>query len=337
MKTILALLLLATSALAETPTRETFPSDYTPQPCAADTAAVCQSFPRSRLASYGTTFRGYDIHYEWIDAHWDEMVKVFSPMCAKIANCFTVKDNDWVYCVDLLRDEFVSGCDRFPAGSKDRDQCTMFAVTYYVGLGPKSKLHQESQECVAKQPPPTKERTLTAWITPDNFDMDFDGEVKVYAYDSETHIPVRARITTDSETPFRSTEGPNPTAGYASKWRAGLKRLPNTTGRREFATPTVTLQATGYTPLTLPIPIAVPKMKIEVAPSLKSLKPGIHTITVTTRDAATGKTVPARVMAGEVPLGSSNKPLTLEVKKGEKLPEIWVTSFYERYGDQVVQ
>jgi hypothetical protein len=334
MKRLLFLILVACSAIAETPVREAFPGDYTPSPCAADTAAVCQSFPKERMVGYGAAFRGFNLRQDWVEAHWNEMTKIFTPFCAKIANCFTIKDNDWVYCVDLLREEFLSSCNRFPADSDDRMQCSMFAMTYYIGLGAKTKLHKTSQDCIAGQVA-SGERTLQAWVSPQKLALDFDDEMTVHAYDAETRIPVRAKITITSGA-IRSTEGPIPTAGYPSKWRAGLTRVPNADGHRDVVAPTVTLTATGYKPLTLPIELDVPKAIIEMTPAADQLKPGMNTITITARDAATGEPAELRVMANDLVLGNANQPLQLEWKQGQKRPEIWVTSLYDRYSDVVV-
>jgi hypothetical protein len=337
MKKLLILVLLAASALADdAPPREVFPSDYKPSACAADPVAVCESFPRSRITAYATAFRGYDIHQEWVDAHWDEMVKEFTPLCTKIANCFTVKDNDWVYCLDLMRDDFLATCKKFPEGSEDYDQCMKFSMTYYVGLGGKTKLHAAVQECLTTQPPQTAERSLEAWVLEKNLEVDYEGPLTVYAYDTDTHIPVRARVTIDGTSELKSTEGPFPTAGYPSKFRAKLTRVPDPNGHRGVVPPTVTLQATGYKTLTLQLPIAVPKMTVSMSPSVDQLKPGKNTVTVTALDAATGKPVLARVMAGDLVAGNANKPIVIEVEKGKKCPEIWVTSLYDTYGDVVI-
>lgn len=334
MKKTILFLLLALPAIAENPTREAFPSDYKPSPCAADTAAVCQSFVQSRMTEYGATFRGFNLSQEWVNAHWDEMTKLFTPLCAKIANCFTVKGNDWVFCVDLLRADFLATCDRYPANSEDRTQCTMFALTYYIGLGAKTKLHATAQECIGGEAAPA-ERSLEAWIEPQTFVWGVDGELTVHAYDAETHIPVRARLTIDGGT-LRSTEGPVPTTGYPSKWRAGLKRVPNTQGHRDVVAPTATLTANGYQTLTFPIAIDVPALIVAMTPPVTQLKRGMNTITVTAHDAATGEPVRMRVMAGDRVLGNTNTPLPFEVKRGEKRPEIWVTSLWDRYSDVVV-
>jgi hypothetical protein len=335
-KTLLLVILLAFPALAQNqgPIREVFPSDYTPNPCAADTAAVCKSFPMEQMSEFGGTFRGFDIRQEWVNEHWAEMTKAFAPLCAKMASCFTVKDNDWVFCLDILREDFIATCNRFPEGSEDRRQCTMFAMTYYIGLGAKTQLHKASQDCIATKPA-AEGRKLQVWLQPQTFDFYFDDLMTVFAYDAETHIPVRAVVTIDGGT-LRSTEGPISTAGYPTKWHAGMKQVTNAQGHRDLVGPTLTLTATGYEQLTMPIPIEVPKAIVEMTPSAAELKPGTNTITVTARDATTGKPAELRVMAGDRVLGKTNSPLQFELVPGKKRPEIWVTSLYSRYSDVVI-
>jgi hypothetical protein len=334
MPRLLILLFLATAAVAENAPPTTYPQDFTPHPCAPDAAAVCEAVPAGQIAARGTTFRGYDIHQEWIDAHYDEMVQAFRPLCAKAGSCFTNKNNDWVYCLDMVREDFLAQCDRFSVGSPDRDQCTMFAMTYYVALGAKTKLHDEARRCVAKQPPATEERTLEAWFTRPSFTANFEGELLIHAIDAETRLPVRAKLSIDSEAPLRSTEGPVPTTGYPSRWKARMARVKTENGRRELAAPTVTVTAEGYKPLALKMPIAVPMLVAEMTP--KQLKRGKNKFTVTVRDAETGKTMRGRVMAGDLAIGETDQPLELTVAAGEKVPQIWVMSLYDKYGDVVV-
>lgn len=334
MRKVLILILLATAAIAENAPRPSiYPTDFKPQACAPDAAAVCVAVPAGQLRSYATTFRGYNLHQEWIDAHYDEMVKSFQPTCAKVASCFTIKGNDWVYCLDVVREDFLAQCDRFPEGSLDRDQCTMFAMTYYVALGAKTKLHEQAQKCVAQQPAATAERTLEAWFTQQSYAVDFEGEVMIHAIDAETRLPVRAKLSMDGEAPLRSTEGPIPTTGYPSKWKARMARVPTASGRRELVAPTVTLAAEGYKPLKMQMPITVPSLVAEMKP--KQLKRGKNKFTVTAKDAVTGKPVRGRVMADNVAIGETDQPLELVLRAGEK-PEIWVMSLYDKYGDVVV-
>src|SRR5688572_6768633 len=238
MRKLVLLLLLALPAFADAPAREIFPSDYEPSPCAPDTATVCKSFPKERMSSYGGNFRGFNMKQEWVNEHWDEMLAAFTPICAKMGNCFTVEVNDWVFCLDLMRNSFVAECDRFPTDSEDRRQCTWFATTYFIGLGGKTKLHESVQECVAAQPP-SAIRKLEAWLEPNAFAYDFDGQLTAYAYDAETRIPVRAKIAIDGGV-LKAIEGKFPTVGYPVKWRAGFKRVPNAQGHNDVVAPTAT-------------------------------------------------------------------------------------------------
>ena len=334
MKKLILLLVLALPALASAPAREVFPSDYKPNPCAADADTVCQSFPQYKMSSYAGNFRGFNLSQQWVNDHWDEMLPAFKSICGKMGNCFTVKGNDWVFCLDLMRNSFVATCDRFPEGSEDRRQCVWFSTIYFIGLGGKTKLHESVQECAAKLPPSTELRKLEAWFVPSMLPNDFDDQLTAFAYDAETKIPVRARIAIDGGV-LKSIEGPVATTGYAVKWRAGLKRVPNAQGHTDVIAPTATFTFDGYEPLTIPIPMDVPKLVVEMTPS--ELKRGTNAINITVRDAVTGKPVEMRVMANDRVLGNANRaPLQLEWERGEKRPEIWITSLWDRYSDIVV-
>jgi hypothetical protein len=337
MRKLLPLLLVAfTAAAAEkAPVREVFPNDYTPQACAPDAAKICETFVQSKMTSYATVFRGFNLNQTWVDAHWDELIPLFRPLCAKAGSCFTVKDNDWIYCLDLLREEFLSTCDRYPKDSTDHEQCIMFSLTYYIGLGSKSKLAQQSQECVNARAPQEGERTLQYWMTPEKFDHGFDGLLTVNVHDAETHIPVRAKLTIDAGK-LISTEGPISTGFYPTNWKAALKRVPNAQGHRDVVRPTATLSATGYQTITFPMPIDVPTAEVTMSPAASALQPGKNTITITARDTATGEPVELRVMAGDRTVGKTNTPVQLELTPGKKRPEIWVTSLFDRYSDVVV-
>jgi hypothetical protein len=332
-RTLALLLLVASSALAQAPIRDKFPDDYKPSPCAADPDAACESFEKNRFKANGHTFRGFDIETEWINAHWDEMRAAFKPICKKMGNCFTGTGNDWVYCVHLLQPDMFATCERFPAGSKDRDQCTMFTMTYWVGLKAKGELHEASQKCMAAQP--QTEKTLQAFIVQEKLGLSHNGDLTVHAYDADTHIPVRAYMTIDTGK-LKSIEGPTPRTGYPNKWKGRMKRVPNADGHFDVVAPTVTLNAEGYKTVTFPMPIEVPKMIVEMTPSPDQLKPGKNVITVSARDAATGKPVEARVMAEDMAVGETNKPFELELTRRDKRPEIWVTSLFDHYSDVVV-
>ena len=337
---LLSLALLAAifsfPAAAQEISREIFPTDYTPSPCAPDADAVCDSFPQHQMTAAARTFRGFELHSEWVTAHWDEMRETIKPVCTRVASCFTIKDNDWPFCLDMVREETLAVCKkRFAAGTYDRDQCTMFALTYYIGFGSKKRLHDEAQECMKTQPEP-QERTLVAWMEPARLAVDHIGPVTVYAYDAERRVPVRARMTVEGASRLKLTEGPVMTSGYPVNWTLRLVRVPNAEGHRDVAAPKVTLEATGYKPFVMTVPVELPRMIVEMSPSPDKLKVGRNVITVTAKDADTGKPVYARVMAEDMILGDTNTPLELELTRRDKRPEIWVTSLYDRYNDVVV-
>jgi hypothetical protein len=335
-KTLALLLFAALPLLAQTSEkREPFPSDYKPSPCAANADSVCAtSFDRARFADAGSTFRGFSLHTEWMDAHWDEMRAAFQPLCAKIGNCFTVPVNDWVYCVDLMYNDFLGTCDRFPADSYDHDQCRQFAMTYFIALGAKTQLYEQAQSCVREQPA-TGEHSLEAYMVPEKFDIHHDGAFFVYAYDAETHIPVRAWMAIDAGK-LKSTEGLEPRTGYKNMWEARAKTVTNAEGHQDAVLPTMTLTAPGYKALTMPMPLEIPHLVVEMTPSADKLRVGTNVITVNVRSAETGKPVWARVMAEGMVIGEANKPIELELTKKDKSPEIWVSTLDNRYSDVVV-
>lgn len=336
MKKLLILLFAASAAFAETPARKILPDDYKPSPCAADADAVCQGISRDQFTRFALTHRGYDIAEDWIDAHWEEFQESFRPICAKIGNCFTVPGNNWVYCVDITRPEVYSLCDRFPEDSEDREQCDMFVFVWWLGLGPKTELHAQSQECIKAQPARAEPGKLEFFMEPERLTHDFDGKITIHAIDAERRVPVRARVTIDSGR-AKGSGGPYPSTGYPIEYQARLKRVPNAeTGHRDVVAPTFTLTAEGYEPVVFTAPMDLPQMTVEMSPRPDMLRRGPNVITITATDVATGEPVPLRVMGGELVLGESNKPFVLEIEKGEKLPEIWVTSLYDRYSDVVV-
>src|SRR5215212_3603147 len=150
-KTLLLLFLLAgTSAFAARPTigHQKFPDDYTPHPCAP--SAACASLSKGEIVHVGSTMRGYSLTQDWVDAHWDEMLALMKPSCAKLATCYATPGNQAIFCMDLLFPEFWGLCDRFPAGSEMNEQCSMFMRIYTLraDLGDKD-IGLKAQACAA--------------------------------------------------------------------------------------------------------------------------------------------------------------------------------------------
>ncbi|MCI0479423.1 hypothetical protein L0Y59_02660 [Candidatus Uhrbacteria bacterium] len=332
-RTLAILLVLAFPALAQS--RQPFPDDYEPSPCAS-AAPVCKTFRQSQFADIAA-LRGFDIGQEWVDAHWSELSEALAPSCAKIATCFAT--NGYTFCNDIVSAEvFATTCNRYPEGSVEREKCSFFVRTYLFGHDRNSpEPWKKIQDC-AKAQPATGERTLDWWISPATIGPDYDGSFRVYAIDGETRVPVLARLHMDVKPKVYATDAPNglPSTFYAVPWKPKLVRVPNAAGHRDVVPPEVSIEAEGYKPVSFRLAMDVPQMTVRMDPDPSNLKRGRNTVTITASDAVTGEPVEARVMGGSAVLGKTNVPFELEIVKGQKRPEIWVTSLYDRYSDVVV-
>jgi len=340
MRPLLAILILtALPILAEAPVREPFPADYKPSPC-ADPSKVCQSFNQSQFAEIAA-IRGFDIGQEWVDAHWKELTEAIRPICAKVANCFAAPNSEFTFCNDLLREEIYKVCDRYPADSTDRTKCDFFIRIYWAGHDRHSKEPwSEAQACLTAQAPAIPvERTLDHWVVPASFGPDYKGSFVIYAIDSETRVPVRARLHLETKERIFAQDSADglPTTFLRVPWNVKLQRVAAANGHQDVVPPLVRIEAPGYKTVTLRLPVEVPRMIVEATPPPAKWKPGKNTITILARDASTGEPVDARVMSGGYTiLGNTNQPFELELVRGQKRPEIWVTSLYDRYSDAVV-
>ena len=334
-KIALLLLSLAPFALAQdTQPRKPYPDDYTGVPC-AESLSDCESFDQWALAQAAAKQRGVTLRQDWLDQHWNELAAALKPVCRKAGACYAQPPNDWMFCNDILHDDAYAICDRYPAGSDDHEQCFNFAVTYWFGNDRTSARRvRENLKC----DPPAQdaaERTMEVWTVPAKIGADYDGTLHVYAIDTQTHIPVQALLSMEGQQLPYASDVPNgkPTTAYPLKWPLRFNRVPNAEGHSDVAVPNVIVAAAGYKTVTMPMPIDQPKM---LATTNVKLKRGKNKFTVETRDAVTGQKVEARVMADDLVVGDTNKPVELEWKKGQKRPEIWVTSLFDRYSDVVV-
>lgn len=338
MKRLFAILLLAAApaALAQAPaTPQYFPDDYVASPCAP--GAVCESFRQTEMAGVAAKVKGVHLEQDWIDKHWKEMLEVFKPLCRKAATCFAVPGNYWVFCNDILQPEFLAACERFPEG-EDRRQCRMFAHAYYFGHDRTSAKHAKAaQKCTGSQAPAG--RKLAVKVFPERFDESYKGQFVVQAHDAETNVPVMARITIEKQDLLRGidTATGKPISGYPLKWPVTFTRVPNADGHFDIVAPTMVVTAKGYEDVRIPMPVEVAQLNVSVTPALSELKRGKNDVTVTATDAKSGKPVEVQVMIGRQRIGESNKPFTLEVPASGKVPEIWVTSLFDLYSDQVLR
>ena len=316
--------------------REPFPADHKPSPCATPEAVarVAKTFPQSEISQIAA-LRGYDVGQEWVDAHWKELTEALQPIWAKAATCFVTADNDNLFCNDVAAAEAFAVCNRYPEGSKDREKCVFTMTAILAGQDHNSKqAWTELRAACAAQQKRAEERTLEWWLTPQSFGPGYPGHFTVYAIDSETRVPVQARLHIQSAQPIYADDVPSglPTTFYKVPWKPKLVRVPNAQGHRDVVAPEVRLEAPGYRAVTFRLPVEVPVMKVEMKPG--KLKRGKNRVTITAVDAATGKPVEARVMGGQHVLGKTNEPFELEITG--KRPEIWVTNLYDRYSDVVV-
>lgn len=334
-RTLALLLFLATPLLAQT--REPFPADYKASACAS-VAEVCKTFNQSQFAEVAA-LRGFDIGQEWADAHWAEMTEALAPSCAKIAACFATPNNDFTFCNDVVfEDVFATACNRFPEGSRDREKCSFFIRTYMFGHDRNSSAPwKKMQEC-AKAQPSTAERTFEWWMVPATIGPDYKGSFTIYTLDTETRLPIRARVLLNVKGTLYAPDSPDglPTTFYPVPWKPKFVRVPNAQGHRDVASPQVRVEAPGYRAVTLDLSMTIPTMTITMDPDPSKLKRGKNKVTITARDTATGAPIEARVMGGQSVLGKTNEPFDLEIVKGQKRPEIWVTSLFDRYSDVVV-
>jgi hypothetical protein len=335
MKKALVLFLLTATTLLAADGPELFPADYTPHPCAPD--VVCTSVPEWQFIDTAA-LKGFSIESPWLDANYDRMIELTRPACAKLATCYATPGNLAIFCVDVVRPELISLCDRFPKGSKDYEQCGMFMRIFAIGVDMRDKeIWTKAQACAAEKTPPTTERTMKAWLEPADFSSPgYKGSFRVYAVDAETKTPVMAEASIPNTRLRAGAPGGRPLVSYDIKWEPRFVRVPNAAGHTDLVIPKITLTAPNYTPVTLDVPLAPGKLIVEMTPPAGKLKRGKNTVTVKAHDAVTNQPVELRVLLGETVLGDTNKPLEIEIKRGQKRPEIWATSLFDLYSDVVV-
>lgn len=339
MRKLLILFILLTPALFadDAPARPVFPDDYQANPCAP--TDVCKSFDRYKFVAAARTFLGFTVDDRWITDHWDEIRKALEPGCAKMANCYTVFGSTFTFCNDAVVPEMRTVCDRFPNGSADRDQCLMFVEVYVLGVDQNSRPKwDEAQKCnAAASPHQTRTTPPDVWTDPPKFGPDYKGMITVYAQDPVTKLPVPGFVHVEKTTLYASgTPIGRPYTFYPFRWPFKLQRVPNAQGHTDLVAPKVTVEGFGWPAVTLTMPVELSTMVIEMQPPVEKLKRGKNQVTFVARDAKTGEPVEARIMLGDHILGDTNKPLTIELKRGQKRPEIWATSLFDRYNDVVI-
>jgi hypothetical protein len=333
-------LFAACLAAAQSPPAQVFPDDFTPSACAPE--QPCVSFSQSELLNAAFAFNGYQIDARWLDAHYDELTKLYAPICRKLGTCLGTAGNNFLFCDDIISAEFRQVCDkRFPESQdkRDHEQCQFVTDTWLLGVDQHAlAIGTKAQECVhAKGLEVMHAKPPVIWTWPDKIPNGYTGYIWVYALDPDTHVPVKADLNIEGETIYAPANPVgNIATGYPFHWKPTFKRIKNAEGHDDLAPRTLTITAPYYPTVTMLTPTTPPRMVVEISPSLDKLKPGTHEVTVTAKDAETGKPVEGRVMVGDMVAGETNQPFELVVKKGQK-PDVWVTNLFNAYGDVVVK
>lgn len=318
-------------------TRELFPSNYTPSPCAVENS--CISFPDSSMKSAGFQFLGLNLDAVWLEKHGPEMKAAMAPFCRKHATCQTVPTNSYMFCDDVLTTEAHTLCDKmFPRdkSASDSEQCKAWIEVYLMGVDQNAiNSWKTAQACTKKQPPAVHAKPLEVWMSPESIPYDYKGQVTFYAVDPDTHVPVLARVLLPDQTIYAPA---NPSGETATYYPFALPfkyaRVPNKEGHTDAIPPMVTISAPGYPDTTFCLPAVVPKAIVEMTPA--TLRAGKNEMTVTARDSVNGKAIDGRVMMGSDEIGFTNQPIAIDVKPGTKRPEIWLRPYLDRYSDVVI-
>lgn len=335
MRRLLPILLLATAVAASATEQPWYPDDFTPQPCAPEN--VCTSFSVVNIRSASARYLGLSLDDTWLTKNDTAMKRYIAPQCRKIASCFATPGTTSAFCNDVVMPELRATCEKNFTDPKDREQCRIYIEIFALGMDQWSRpVFAETQKCVTAAAPAKKSTPPVVWMQPKTIPRGYKGEVMIFALDPETKIPVPGKIAVEGQVLWSR---PNPegvlATFYGFKWPIKYRRVPNAAGHTDLVAPMVTVTFDHYPEVKFRMPIEPPKMLVSMQPS--TLKRGRNTITITAKDAETGAPVEARVMLGDRVLGETNKPFALELKRGEKLPQIWVTSLFDAYSDVVVK
>lgn len=328
----LLLLLLALPAAAQQPW---FPDDYKTPPCTPE--GVCESFPTETLAVAAGSYLGLNLNPSWVNANDAAMRERIAPSCRKIAACYASGAPTSSFCNDVQAVEIRAICPRLYAkGSNDLEQCQAYVEIFALGVDRYSRAKfKATQECLKTNPPAMRTTPPKVWFEPATIPHGYTGDIRILALDPETNIPVAGTYKIADQMLFSKV---NPSGALATfypfKWPTKWVRVPNADGHTDVVAPTVTLTFEHYPEMKFPLPATPPKLTAEMQPP--TLKPGRNKVTVVTKDATTGEPVETRVMYGDLVIGDSNTPVVIDVKKGAKRKDVWVTSLFDAYSDVVV-
>jgi hypothetical protein len=337
MRRLLILLLLFAALTVSAADEPWFPDQYQAHSCAADT--FCNAFPASQMSSAAMRYLGLSLDGKWIAAHDAEMRAEFAPMCRKIGTCYSMPGTTASFCNDVVARDMRNTCGRkWTKGSKDFEQCAAYVEIFTIGIDQFGRdAWRAAQACAnPKNEPAAKSDVAPRWsISPAKIPRSYAGDIIVLAHDQTTNIPVRGRIAIENQQVWsRANPEGVPAPFYPFKWPIKYVRVPNAAGHRDVVAPIATMTFDNYPEIKFRLPVDPPKMVIEMQPA--KLRRGKNKVTIKANDAETGAPVEARVMMGDRTLGDTNIPFELELKKGQKRGEIWLTSLFDAYCDVVV-
>ncbi len=340
-----ALLSCAASLFAQS--HDPFPIEFTPSPCAP--AKNCESFRPSNMPSAAFKFYGLPLDPDWIDQHGDAVVGAMSLACRRHATCLGTAGNTFAFCDDVLTAEVHPVCDKlFPSNTNrhEWDQCSAFRDTFLLGLDQRAEALWKQQQDCAKNAAAPHQKPLDLWMSPPTLPVEFSGQVKFFALDPDTHVPVLARITFENQRVYAPANPVgNPASFYPIDYTLKYARVPNAEGHTDVVPPTIVVTTPAYPEVAgaPPYPVMkfrlsaeVPKLVVEMKPAPEKLRGGKNSVIISARDAATGKPVEMRVVVGNDQIGNTNTPITVEVRRSGHHPEIWLTSLFDKYSDVVV-
>ena len=331
---------IAAPAVDAPPSTKGFPDDYKPAACAP--ANSCPTFDRAAMRSAAFKFLGLKLDPQWLDAHGDEMVQAFEPVCRKQATCLATPGNLFAFCNDIISPELRGVCDdRYPKGknAQDHEQCEIFMETFTLGVDQRTQAIWNTAQACANERTPAVDKTkpLVTWVTPAEIPFDYTGYISIHAIDPDTRVPIQADLSVEGQIIYVST---NPIGSlqsyYPFKWKPKFTRVKSANGHTELVAPIVTVRAKHYPESTFRMPVAVPSLVLDLVPPIAQLHRGKNVITVVAKDAKTGKPAELRVMYGDTAVGTSNEPIELMIDKKTKRQEIWVTSLFDKYSDATV-
>lgn len=333
MKKLAVLLFFATTTVAQQhPYPEMFPSDFKASACASK--EPCQTFTDVSFRGAAEAFLLRDLDTKWDEAHSDEMTTIAQSYCSKRSACNASPGRLWWFCNDVFGQELREACDkRFDPKTQKEDntQCHTWMDVFSAGVDQRGSADWNAAQKCLKDSAPAQSAThqMDWWMTPSVIPADYKGNIRIFAVDRDTHVPVQADIRFEGQIIY-ATDPPSgqPITFYPFKWPRKLLRVTRADGHDDLVPVKMSITAPGYETITVETPTVVPTMKVSLKQSKKSF-------TVDAVDSTTGQPVEAQVYLGNHTVGFTNKPIAMPLPK--KHAQLWVRSPFDAYSDVIVK